>query len=181
MLEGKITTGTKSTENLRRPTSNRKNFQSGRLGLSQTLTILAILIEEKGKRKIEATILWSLSGTLPHRWSCLWIGTSRGSRIHNIFHVSCIKKVVGQNVTVAADLPLLNEEGKLVLEPTEKYVRRPCGTTWWRNIWYVGNTCRWTTQCGRASTFYSIRHSICFRTRKIWDGRTVMFPLLNKF
>jgi hypothetical protein len=67
MLEGKITTGTKSTENLRRPTSNRKNFQSGRLGLSQTLTILAILIEEKGKRKIEATILWSLSGTLPHR------------------------------------------------------------------------------------------------------------------
>lgn len=39
-----------------------------------------------------------------------------GSRIHNVFHVSCLTKAIGQNVTVATDLPPLNEEGKLILE-----------------------------------------------------------------
>ena len=42
-----------------------------------------------------------------------------GSRIHNVFHVSCLKKAIGQNVTVTTDLQPLNEEGKLILEPTE--------------------------------------------------------------
>ena len=42
-----------------------------------------------------------------------------GSRIHNVFHVSCLKKAIVQNVTVATDLPPLNEEGKLILELVE--------------------------------------------------------------
>ena len=34
-----------------------------------------------------------------------------GSKIHNVFHVSCLKKVVGQQVTVSQELPPLDEEG----------------------------------------------------------------------
>lgn len=40
-----------------------------------------------------------------------------GSRIHNVFHVSCLKKVLRQYVTAATNLPPLDDEGHLVLEP----------------------------------------------------------------
>jgi len=40
-----------------------------------------------------------------------------GSRIHNVFHVSCLKKALEQQVTPSIDLPPLAEEGQLVLTP----------------------------------------------------------------
>ena len=37
------------------------------------------------------------------------------SRIHNAFHVSCLKKAVGQQIVPSESLPLLDEVGKLIL------------------------------------------------------------------
>jgi hypothetical protein len=34
-----------------------------------------------------------------------------GSKIHNVFHVSCLKKVVGQFISTSEELPPLDEEG----------------------------------------------------------------------
>ena len=39
------------------------------------------------------------------------------SRVHPIFHVSCLKKVIGENIPVETILPKLDEEGKIILEP----------------------------------------------------------------
>ncbi len=39
------------------------------------------------------------------------------SRIHPVFHVSCLKKVIGENIPVQTMLPELDEEGKFILEP----------------------------------------------------------------
>ena len=39
------------------------------------------------------------------------------SRAHPIFHVSCLKKVIGENLPVQTILPELDEEGKIILEP----------------------------------------------------------------
>ena len=41
------------------------------------------------------------------------------SRIHNVFHVSCLKKALGQHITVSLELPPMDEEGKLILVPDE--------------------------------------------------------------
>ena len=39
----------------------------------------------------------------------------QGSKIHNVFHVSCLKKALGQQVTVTDELPPTDDEGHLVL------------------------------------------------------------------
>ena len=39
----------------------------------------------------------------------------QGSKIHNVFHVSCLKRVIGQHITPLEVLPPLDEEGQLVL------------------------------------------------------------------
>ena len=39
------------------------------------------------------------------------------SKIHNIFHVSNLKKIVGQHIILSTELPPLNDEGLLVLIP----------------------------------------------------------------
>lgn len=41
------------------------------------------------------------------------------SKVHNVFHVSHLKKALGHNVVVYSDLPPLDEEGQLVLIPEE--------------------------------------------------------------
>ena len=40
-----------------------------------------------------------------------------GSKIHNVFHVSCLKKVIEQHISVSDTLPPLDDEGQLVLIP----------------------------------------------------------------
>ena len=39
------------------------------------------------------------------------------SKIHNIFHVSRLKRVLGKHINPCVDLPPLDNEGKLILEP----------------------------------------------------------------
>ena len=39
------------------------------------------------------------------------------SRVHPVFHVSCLKKVIGENILVQTILPQLDEEENIILEP----------------------------------------------------------------
>ena len=40
----------------------------------------------------------------------------QGSKIHNSFQVSCLKKALGQQVIVTDELPPMDDEGHLVLQ-----------------------------------------------------------------
>jgi len=40
-------------------------------------------------------------------------------RVHPVFHVSCLKKVIGDKLLVQTILPELDKEGKIILEPEE--------------------------------------------------------------
>ena len=39
------------------------------------------------------------------------------SRVHIIFHASCLMKVIGKKILVQTISPELDEEGKIILEP----------------------------------------------------------------
>ena len=38
-------------------------------------------------------------------------------KIHELFHVSCLKNKLGSSTYIQIELPMLDDEGKLVLEP----------------------------------------------------------------
>ena len=38
------------------------------------------------------------------------------SRVHLVFHVSCLKKVIGDKILVQTIFPELDEEGKIILD-----------------------------------------------------------------
>jgi hypothetical protein len=39
----------------------------------------------------------------------------QGSKIHNVFHVSCLKRALVQHVVANKELPPVDEEGRLIL------------------------------------------------------------------
>jgi len=46
--------------------------------------------------------------------------------VHPVFHVSCLKKVIGDKLPIQTILPKLDEEGKIILEPKAgKQTRTP--------------------------------------------------------
>jgi hypothetical protein len=93
-----------------------------------------------------------------------------------VFHVSCLKKVVGQFINTSEELPLLDEEGQLELVPEEvlefrerklrSRVIRECLIRW-RGLPVEDAT--WERE-------QVLQHLglVLFEDKQFWEGRIVM-------
>jgi len=45
------------------------------------------------------------------------LGLPPSSRVHLVFHISCLNKVINDNKSIQTLVPQINEEGKIILEP----------------------------------------------------------------
>ena len=52
------------------------------------------------------------TGTMAHK-----LELPIACRVHPVFHVSCLKKIIGDRLPVQTILPEFDEEGKIILEP----------------------------------------------------------------
>jgi hypothetical protein len=62
-------------------------------------------------------ILWSLYNSQACGTSGLSVIFSQSSKLHPIFHVSCLKKVIGTKFQTQTDPPELDKEGSILLQP----------------------------------------------------------------
>lgn len=46
------------------------------------------------------------------------------SRVHPVFHVSCLKKIIGDKIPIQTIFLEFDEEGKVILEPEKNYETR---------------------------------------------------------
>eukprot|EP00253_Pinus_taeda_P022845 PITA_22845 len=103
-------------ENVCRYAPNRETFQGGGFGVTPVTFVQAVHFEAKGNQEATTPFLWTIQGS-PTSWGGgLRARAASSEQIDNIFHVSCLKKVLGQQVTTVVELPPLDEEGHLVLE-----------------------------------------------------------------
>ena len=76
-------------------------------------------LKEKGAKNLKPRF-YGPYRVIHHVWEVAYdLELPKGSKIHNSFHVSCLKKAIGQNVVANMDLPPIDDEGHLVLQPKE--------------------------------------------------------------
>ena len=101
-----------------------------------------------------------------------------GIKIHNVFHVSCIKKDIGQNFFISDTLPPFDDEGQLtliskkVLKTRERRLRSRTIKEYlvqWKDL--LSEDATW-----EEDNFLQHPNLKLLEDKQYWIGRTVMSP-----
>jgi hypothetical protein len=110
-----------TTQNRQKMSADRhnieRNFEVGDLVFLRLQPYRQSSLKKSGAEKLKP----GFYGRIMHRVGevAYELELLEGSKIHNVFHVSCLKKVVGQFISTSEELPPLDEEGQLELVPEE--------------------------------------------------------------
>lgn len=72
-------------------------------------------LKRKGAKKLQPRFFGPYKVLHKKRKEAYELEFPHGSKIHNIFHVSCLKKVLGRHLSPSLDLLPLDEEGRLTI------------------------------------------------------------------
>ena len=75
------------------------------------------MLNQKGVEKLKPRFYKPYKVTQSVREVAYKLELPPRSQVHNIFHVSFLKKALGQQVTTVVELPPIDDEGHLVLHP----------------------------------------------------------------
>ena len=103
-----------------------------------------------------------------------------GSKIRNVFHISCPKKVTGKHISVSETLPPLDDEGQLILiqEIIVKTRERNPRSGTVRNTWYNGRIFLVKKPLGKMKKKFSTETLHCLRTSNLgWGGLSFPIPM----
>ena len=95
----------------------KRQFEVGDLVFPRLQSCRQSTLKQKGVEKLKPRfygpyrVIWKV-GVVAYE-----LELPLGSRVHNIFHVSYLKKVLGQQVITVTKLPPMDDEGHLVLQP----------------------------------------------------------------
>jgi hypothetical protein len=87
------------------------------MGICKTSTYKQLSLKHQGKNKLAPKFYgpYQINKKISHIAYGLELPDK--SHIHNVFHVSCLKRVLGKHQKVHTMLPMLDEEGRIILEP----------------------------------------------------------------
>jgi hypothetical protein len=82
-----------------------------------TATIQANFPQGRAVSEASTQILWSLYSSQACGTSRLSVSSAQSVKATSVFHVSCLKKVIGTRCQIQTNLPELAEEGSIWLQP----------------------------------------------------------------
>ena len=98
------------------------------------------------------------------------LGIPNKGRIHDVFHVSCLKNKLGSTTHIQTEFPMLDDEGKLVLEPKFILELKPKHFTpnQSRNTLSSGETYQMMKLHGRMNIFIHATHPYQYFVDKVF-------------